>query len=330
MSDVLSQGQIDELFHRVKTGEIDQLVEADAAPRLKEYDFASPKKFTKDQLKSLNNLYENFSRVISSYFTSVLRSICEVNVAQIEEQRYYEFNNALLDTALVGIVDFRPASAQYDETSLMVNVSTSFGYLLVERLLGGTEGAFLPNRDYTEIELALIRRVLTKLTAYMQEAWCNYMEVTTDLRSIETNGRLIQAYSPQDVVVIVTLEVSADDYTGNISICMQAETLEKLIRSFSARFSRTARQHDPDRERQKKELLMDYLKQSELELNVLLDQCSMTLGDVLQLQTGDVVALHKRIDSDISVLVEGLPWYQARLGELDMRKAVKIVDLTAT
>lgn len=328
MSDVLSQGQIDELFHRVKTGDLNQMTNAEPAPKLKAYDFASPKKFTKDQLKSLNNLYENFSRVISSYFTSVLRSICEVDVIQIEEQRYYEFNNALLDTALVGMIDFRPTSAQYDETTLMMNISTSFGYLLVERLLGGTESSYLPNRDYTEIELALIRRVLLNITDYLKEAWCNYLEVDTELRSIETNGRLIQAYSPQDVVVIVTLEVKADDYAGNISICMQAETLEKLIRSFSARFSRTSRQHDPDRERQKKELLLDYLKQSDLGIDVVLDQCQMTLGDVLQLQQGDVVALNKRIDSDISVLVEGLPWYQARLGELDMKKAVKIVDLT--
>lgn len=330
MSDVLSQGQIDELFTRVKTGDLDQMTNAETAPKLKVYDFASPKKFTKDQLKSLNNLYENFSRVISSYFTSVLRSICEVNVAQIEEQRYYEFNNALLDTALVGMIDFRPASAQYDETTLMMNVSTSFGYLLVERLLGGTESAHLPSRDYTEIELSLIRRVLLKITGYMQEAWCNYLEVDTELRNIETNGRLIQAYSPQDVIVIVTLEVASEDYMGNISICMQAETLEKLIRSFSTRFSRTSRHHDPDREQQKRELLLDYLKQSMLDVNVVLDQCQMTLGDVLQLQKGDVVALNKRIDGDISVQVEGLPWYQARLGELDTRKAVKIVDLTAT
>lgn len=55
-------------------------------PKKKSTISGSPKKFTKDQLKSLNSLYENFARVASSYITSVLRDVCEIGVAQIEEQ----------------------------------------------------------------------------------------------------------------------------------------------------------------------------------------------------------------------------------------------------
>ena len=135
MAEALSQSQIDELLKKMRSGEMEEEKPEETKPKEKEYDFSSPKKFTKDQLNSLSNLYENFSRVISSYFTSILRSVCEVNVVQIEEQRYYEFNNALPDNVLVGMLSFQPESPQYDETTLMLDLSTSFGYLLVDRLM---------------------------------------------------------------------------------------------------------------------------------------------------------------------------------------------------
>ncbi|MEG2213834.1 MAG: flagellar motor switch protein FliM, partial [Clostridiales bacterium] len=206
MAEALSQTQIDELLSRMRSGNPEELVVQPKA-KIKDYDFSSPKKLTKDQLKSLNNLYENFARILSSYFTSILRSVCEVTISQIEEQRYYEFNNALPDSALVGMVSFKPLAPQYDETTLMVDLPTTFGFLLIDRLMGGSEAVYAPDREYTEIELALLHFVLENIAKYMQEAWTNFFLLKTDLRSVETNGRLLQAYSQQDVVVIVTLDI---------------------------------------------------------------------------------------------------------------------------
>lgn len=302
-------------------------VEVPKPAEIKPYDFSSPKKFTKDQLNSLTSLYEHFCRMISSYFTNLLRTMCEVSVAKIEEQRYTEFGNSLSDTALVGVIDFKPATSQYEETNVLLDVSTSFGFLLVERLMGGTETAWVPARSYTEIEMALLRYVLEHLTDYLREAWGSYIEVETTLHSMETNGRLLQAYSPQDVVVSVTLGLAGEGFDGSIRICMLAENLEKLIHSFSLRYTRAVKHPNPELESQKKDLMMDYLKRSDLELCAILDQCDMNLGDILRIQVGDVVTLNKRISDNICVTVEGVPWYHGRLGETDRKKAVKIVDV---
>ncbi len=325
MAEALSQNQIDELLKRMKSGDMDDKEAGQVKSKEKEYDFSSPKKFTKDQLNSLSNLYENFSRVISSYFTSILRSVCEINVVQIEEQRYYEFNNALPDKALVGMLSFKPESAQYDETTLMLDLSTSFGYLVVDRLMGGTGEVYAPDRDYTEIELAVLRSVFENIAKYLREAWANYFPVGTALRSIETNGRLLQAFSPQDIVVIVTLEIKEESFVGTANLCMPAENLEEVINSFSLKYSRSVKQQDPEKEKVKRDVVMDYLKHSDLELEAVLDDCQMSLGDIVQLQVDDVIALNKRIEENILVNVEGLPWYTARLGELDKKKALKIV-----
>ena len=327
MADNLSQSQIDELLKKMHSGDKQEAAEVeDPKSKVKEYDFSSPKKFTKDQLNSLNNLYESFSRVAASYFTSILRDLCEVSVVQIEEQRYHEFSNALPDNTLVAMIDFKPQETMYDETVLMMELAQSFGYLLIERLMGATGDVYLPDRDYTDIELAILRTVLDRVTDYLKEAWCNYFAVSTTMRGIETNGRMIQAFAPQDIVVIITMEISSGNFSCTSNICMPSENLDAIIASFSTKFARSSKHQAPEKEQARKDLVMDYLKQSDLLVEAVLDSCQMTFGDVLQLQVNDVIALNKRIDSDIRVTVDGIPWYSARLGELKTKKAVKLID----
>ncbi|WP_099205310.1 flagellar motor switch protein FliM [Scatolibacter rhodanostii] len=328
MAEILQQSQIDELLNRMRSGDV-QNAEKSQEEKVKPYDFTSPKKFTKDQLKSLSNLYENYARILSSYFTRILRSVCEVTIAQIEEQRYSEFNNALPDNTLVGMIAFNPESANYDESTLMMELSTSLGFLLIDRLMGGSQSVYSPDRNYTDIEMSLIQVVLENVTRYMQEAWSNFFALKTSLRSIETNGRLLQAYSQQDIVVISTFEIVNENYKGTINICMPAENLEQIINSFSVKYAHSAanKVQDPEKEKVKKEMVLGYLKQSDLEVEAVLECSKMALNDVALLQKNDVIVLNKKIDMDIVVNIEKIPWYTARLGKVDEKKAIKLVDI---
>ena len=324
MAEALSQSQIDELLNRMKSGEASQLA-VEQEEKVKEYDFSSPKKFTKDQLKSLNSLYENYSRVMSSYFTSILRSTCDVSISQIEEQRYYEFNNALPDNALIGIISFFPDDKPFDENTMMLELSTSFGYMLIDRLMGGSGELFSPDRDYTEIEISLLKMVIQNITRYLQDVWSSFFPIKTELRNVETNGRFIQAFSPQDVVVIITFDIDEEFYRGTANICMPTENLEDLISSFTMKYNRSAKQQDEEKERFKRQQILTSIKESEINLEAHLDDCVMSLGDISQLQVNDVISLNKKISEDISVEVEGIPFFRARLGELNSQKALKII-----
>ena len=329
MAEALSQNQIDELLNKMRSGDV-QKVQIEPKQKIKEYDFSSPKKFTKDQLKSLNNLYENYSRMLSSYFTSILRSSCEVTISQIEEQRYYEFTNALPDSTLIGIFTFLPEESLYGETTMMIEFSTTFGYLLVDRLMGGSGESVALERDYTEIEHSLLNLVMEKITFYLQEAWSSFFSLKTNFLTIETNGRFVQTFAPQDVVVIITFDIEDENGGTSANICMPAENLEDLINSFSVKYNHSTKKQDALREKQKRERLLEYLKQSELNLEAHLDDCYMSMGEIAHLQPNDVIFLNKKIDEDITVSVEGIPCYRARLGELDSKMALKIVNTELT
>ena len=97
MAEVLSQSQIDALLSAARSGEMDLTAsnEKTAEKKYRKYDFYSPRKFTKDRLKMLSGIFENYTRIINSRINGLLHSTCDIQVESVEEQRYYEFSNAL-------------------------------------------------------------------------------------------------------------------------------------------------------------------------------------------------------------------------------------------
>ena len=105
MAEILSQSQIDELLSTLTRKRRKPTPFPMLAAKVKEYDFRSPKHYTREQLKLLLSIYENYARIVSSYATGILQTYCLVEIVEVEEQRYYEFNNALPDSVLMGVVD---------------------------------------------------------------------------------------------------------------------------------------------------------------------------------------------------------------------------------
>ena len=320
MPEQLTQSQIDALLKKMSSGEMS----VENEKKIKEYDFNSHKKFTKEQLKTLDGLHETYSRLLSSFLSGQLRTVCEIEVLQIEEQRYYEYSNALPDSALIGLISLKPQDERYSEATLLMDISTSVGFYMVDRLLGGTGEANNLNRDYTDIEIAILTNVFQKITQRLQDAWANFIDVKAELSSIETNSRLLQVYSPEDIVVIVIMNLKIGGLTASLSICIPAESLEDMIDSFSPKFGRSSKKQDPLKEQQKKQVILDSLSESDLQIDAIFDSFTMELKDILQLQPEDVIPLNKSIEGDIQVKLGQLPWFTAKLGETKQKKAIKL------
>lgn len=322
MAEQLSQSQIDALLKKMSSGEVE--VE-DESRKVREYDFKSPKKFTKEQLKSLDSLHETFSRMLASYFSGLLRTVCEIEVVQIEEQRYYEYNNALSDTALIGLVDMKPASKRYDDATLIVDLSTAIGFYLIDRVLGGPGKGYNLERNYTDIEIAILSNVFEKISTRIQDTWANNIEVEAHLKGIETNSRLLQVFAPEDIVVIVMLNVNlGNKISGPMSICIPAEFLESVSDTFSLRFARSNKKQDVDKEDAKKRIILENVCESEMEIRVIFDELKLQMKDIMQLQVNDVIPLSKSVNSDVTVTVDEIPWFTAKLGETKKKKAIKL------
>ena len=208
MAEILSQSQIDELLDNLSSGDVDiQELEANEK-KIKEYDFRSPKKITKETIKLLKGIYENYCRMITSQLTSILRMVCDVTIEQVEESVFHEYNNALDDYVLMGLVDVKYPDNTVSGSQILMEVSKHLSFVIIDRLLGG-EGKENEQyvRDYTDIELSLLNNVLRSLVKLMGSTWESTLEIKTELSKIETNSRFIQSINYNDSVVVIVLNV---------------------------------------------------------------------------------------------------------------------------
>lgn len=329
MPDILSQSQIDALLKGISSGDVAaEETDTSGKKKIKEYDFRSPKKFTKEQLRTIDSLHETLSRLLSNFFSGILRVFSDVSVMQVEEQRYYEYNNALPDTALIGLVDLLPKGTNMNESTLMLDMSTNIGYFLIDRLLGGPGDGYALSRDFTDIEIAVLANIYQKLVGYMQDSWCDYLEVTCGLDSIETNPRLLQIYAPEDIVVIVVLSVKLRELEGTLSVCIPAIGLEEMFGDFTSKYSRVNKKmSDESRENMRKQIITDTLYDSGLDVRAVFDRTHLELMDVMRLRVNDVIPLNKHTNGVVDLFVNDKPWFTGKLGTMKNKKAVKITGM---
>ena len=123
MAEILSQSQIDELLNNLSSGDVN-IQEIDTSEKkIKEYDFRSPKKITKETIKLLSGIYENYCRILTSRLTSVLRLMCDVTVEQVEETIFHEYNNALEDYVLMGLIDVKYPDDTVSDSQILIEMS---------------------------------------------------------------------------------------------------------------------------------------------------------------------------------------------------------------
>jgi flagellar motor switch protein FliM len=324
MAEILSQGQIDELLRSLSTSEAD-VEEVDSTKRVKEYDFRSPKRFTREQLKIIDSIYQNFARRFASYLSGVLRVYCEAEVLQIEEQKYYEYNNALADSVLIGNYNISyPDDTLIEDQLLLVELSKTVSFSIIDRLLGGSGEGYNFTRDYTEIELSILENLMQQLVPMIKAPWASYFAIEPSLRKIETNARLGQSMNADETILLIVVNIKMQHIEGLMNICMPGSSLVELLKVLEEREVREPRKDQGDESGAKS--ILRSVEEGGLELTAVLGQAYIHFAEIMNLRPGDVIELDKNVNSPI-VLVEGKkPWFYGSLGVRKQKKAVKILD----
>lgn len=335
MAEILSQQQIDELLGNVLSGDIDLDVinEQSGKTKIKEYDFRSPKKFTREQIKLLGSIHENFVKLAASQLSGLLRANFELEVIQTEEQQFYEFNNALHDSVLMGFIDLQKDEEGDARQQILIEVARPVSFYIIDRLLGGGEDSsehYLSiTREYTDIELSIIDYFLKQIVMILRHAWTNYFPVDPILDSIATNSRLMQTISPDETVVIVVMKATVNELSGTINICLPKTTLDIVFRAYESKYARPAHLSagNEQKKHQYKKNIMEQLNDSALQIKCLLGDTEITVEELMNLEAGDIIPLHTSVTEDrIAVHIEGMPWFYGSLGSKNNKYAVKLID----
>ncbi|GHV46453.1 flagellar motor switch protein FliM [Clostridia bacterium] len=326
MAETLSQEQIDAMLNSAMSGGpivTNEVVEEE----IKEYDFRSPKKFTKERMKTLDSIFDSYARLLSSYLTGLLRLYCKVALVSIEEQRYFEFNNALPDYVMMGMSELRLDDDEVDDLQMITQLSNSLTFIMIDRLLGGKGEYKDSDRDFTEIEVSIMHSLIENMTALMKDPWNAYVDLTPVLTGIETNSRVVSTIGYDDTMIIGVLEIIVTDTKTLVSICMPAVQLDEIMTKFTQRSIRTGKRMSDQKERERKHSILSGVTYSKLDVTAVLGEVNLDIFDIVNLQKNDIIPLGKSIEDNIIINVGGEKWFDGKMGTLNNRKAVRIENI---
>ena len=239
MAEVLSQSQIDALLNSMRSGGDEaKAEEKQPEKKYRKYDFTTPRKFTKDRIKMLNGIFENYTRVISSRLNAQLRTNCEITVESIEEQKFYEFNNALMEGDVLAMVDTTIHPREADgkdvmaEDPVMVYLSTSTALGMMDRMMGseGESSREVPmGYAYTDLELQLYEHLMKDIVALMGSSWENYVPISFEYNHTQVNPTLVQLLNLDETVVLVDMRLTFGDSEGRMSVVLPGNMLMSVF-----------------------------------------------------------------------------------------------------
>ena len=328
MADVLSQSQIDALLHSMRSVEEESIAETPKEPQQKyrKYDFYSPKKYTKDKLKMLHSIYDNYCRIATSQINGLFRVASEVEVVGVEEQRYYEFGNALNESDVISLVRVNLQDHSKNPPMLFHIAPTLMG-AMIDRMLGGTGTDLTVDMSYTytDIELALYERIIQYLVPITSDVWSSYIKFSTDFERVEENPSMFQGISVDETVVIVMINISIGDVKGAMNICIPGTLLGNIF-DIIEKTKHLADKDGMEDMRDNREEILGSIKESKIDVMAQLGVMQLNLDDVYNLHVGDIINMNKPQDSEVSLYVAGQPWFQGQLGVYNKNIAVKIED----
>lgn len=321
MGEVLSQNEIDNLLAALSTGELDMDQMQDSSDRqVKNYDFRRPAKFSKEHLRTLEIIFEHYGRLISTNLPVYLRKNVQVSVASSETVTFSEFTNALSNPVILGIINFTPLAG-----NIIIDLSTNLGYAMIDRMLGGAGAPLEKSRDFSEIELSIIEKIMVVCIQLMREPWKNVLDISPVLDRLETNPQFAQIIAPNDMVAIVTLNVKIGEVQGFMNMCLPYFTLEDIMDKLNTRYWYANMQERRDENYE--EHIESLIRRVDIPIKAVLGKSVVSVSDFADLQVGDVIRLDAHVDNELSVYVGNIRKFTALPGASKENYAVRVTTV---
>lgn len=321
MADVLSQSEIDNLLKALSSGEVDvdEMKDVEDKP-VKNYDFARPSKFSKEHLRTLEIIFEHYGRLLSTNLPVYLRKNIQVEVVNSEAVTYSEFANSLSNPMLLGVINFAPLKG-----NILLEMATNIGYAMVDRMLGGLGEPLAKAREFSEIELLIIERLLTVCVNLLREPWKNVVELTPRLERIETNSQFAQIISPSEMIAIITINIKIGDVEGLMNVCLPYITLDLVMDKLNTKFWYSSQQEKE--EISYSNMVENLLEKAPIPVKAVLGNSSFSISDFAGLHIGDIIRLDTKVEDELSIYVGSMRKFTALPGVSGDNYAVRVTSI---
>lgn len=318
MSEVLSQSEIDALLTAMQSGAVGvKDVKYEEDKRIRTYNFRRPNKFSKDQLNTLEVVYDNFCLLLATLLSGILRTRVTAKVDSVDQMTYEEFTRSLPNPTILNVFSLSPL-----EGKGILELNPIIGFSMIDRLFGGPGVSTFKGRPLTEIEKNVMEKITEKVLSLFNEAWSSLHPINALLEVIEINPQFTQVVAPSEMIVLIAVNTQIGDTEGLINICLPCLMLEGIAEELNTKFW-FANVTNSNSENYSS-YLQKTVEKTVIPLSVILGRNTITIKELLELRVGDVIPLEKRISSDVEVYIDSKLKYYAKPGLIGKKMAVQI------
>lgn len=322
MADVLSQGEIDALLSSLSTGEVDadELKKEEKEKKIRTYDFKRALRFSKDQVRSITRIHENFARLLTTQLSAQLRTYVSIQVASVDQLPYEEFIRSVPKMTILNVFEPYPL-----EGRLVMEMNPNIAYSMLDRMLGGRGEPYNKVENLTEIETKIMTQLFQRTLEVFREAWISVEEFDPVMEDIEVNPQFLQLVSPNETVVVISFSTTIGEASGMINICLPHVVIESILPKLSVHLWMQEKQKE--RNQGEIDIIEDHLKHTSIPISVELGRSKITVEELLYLAEGDMIELDQLIDDPLLSKVGNEVKYKVQPGKVKNHLAVQVTEV---
>jgi len=319
VSDLLSQDEIDALLHGVDDVEEEDIVEESDGDSngTSDYDFSSQDRIVRGRMPTLEMVNERFARHMRISLFNMMRRTAEVSINGIQMIKFGEYIHTLFVPTSLNMVRFRPLKG-----TALITMEARLVFILVDNFFGG-DGRYhakIEGREFTPTERRIIQMLLKLIFEDYKEAWSPVMDVSFEYLDSEVNPSMANIVSPTEVVVISSFHIELDGGGGDFHVALPYSMLEPIRELLDA----GVQSDKEDTDMRWSKALRDEIMDVPVAINTKFIEVDIPLSQVMDLQAGDIIPIE--MPNHITVLIEDLPTFRAKLGRSRDKIALKIEE----
>ena len=324
MAKILSQDEIDALLTTVASGDEDiSIDEPEIDHQLRPvvaYDFKHPNRVSKDQIRTMENLHDNFAGHFGSSLSAVMRAVVDVELVSVDQITYSEFVLSLTVPSCIFTFTAEPM-----EGACVLDFSPSLTFAFVERIFGGQGKAMEAERELTLIERSVMGRIVRQLYEDLATSWEHIVPIVAKQVSYESSPQFVQIVPPGETVVVVSFQLKLFSTSGLLSICYPYVTLETIISKLSAQnwIDSTKKKSGRD----DRLLNQENLQSVQADITAMLGMTEISIKEFLKIQIGDIIPVDVKINEPLQMLVSGKSKFSAHPGISGRKKACQVMEV---
>lgn len=273
-----------------------------------------------ERLPMLDIVFDRLVRLMSTSLRNLTTDNVEVSLDQVSTVRFGDYMNSIPLPAMLSVFK----AEEWDNNGLLVTDSALI-YSIVDVLLGGRKGTpaiRVEGRPYTTIETKLVEKMVEVTLGDISSAFDPLSPVSFTLDRMETNPRFATISQSGNACVLARLRVDMGDRGGRVEVLIPYATLEPIRELLLQMFMGEKFGRDSIWESH----LTQELYKTDVQIQAILGEIVLPLGEMLNWKVGSQVMLPTRIEEELELRCGDFPMFRGPVGQKQGNIAVRIED----